>query len=217
MAKITKEVNQLAKIIWDYHLMNHKIEKADLIMVMGSHDLIVAERGVELYLQGWAPLVVMSGGLGLLTTKFWNRPEAEIFSKVAIKAGVPKDRIIIERESTNTGENVIYTRKLLNKLNINPKKIILVQKPYMERRAYATFKKFWPEVRVIVTSPQLPFEKYNSKTVNREKMISIVVGDLQRIKKYPKLGYQIYQKIPERVWSAYEELVKMGYTSHLIK
>lgn len=44
-----------------------------------------------------------------------------------------------------------------------------------------------------------------------------MVGDLQRIKIYPSLGYQIYQEIPDQVWAAYEELVARGYTEHLIE
>ena len=35
---------------------------------------------------------------------------------------------------------------------VHPKKFIVVQKPYMERRSYATFKKVWPEKEIIVTS-----------------------------------------------------------------
>lgn len=44
-----------------------------------------------------------------------------------------------------------------------------------------------------------------------------MVGDLQRIKEYPIKGFQIQQEIPSNVWDAYEKLVSLGYTSHLIK
>ena len=47
-------------------------------------------------------------------------------------------------------------------------------------------------------------------------MISIMVGDLQRIKLYPEKGFQIHQEIPRDVWSAYEELVKAGYNQRLV-
>jgi hypothetical protein len=43
-----------------------------------------------------------------------------------------------------------------------------------------------------------------------------MVGDLQRIKLYPERGFQIYQDIPDDVWQAYEKLVGMGYTKHLV-
>lgn len=44
-----------------------------------------------------------------------------------------------------------------------------------------------------------------------------MVGDLQRIKEYPKLGYQIEQDIPAKVWKSYQKLVAIGYTKHLMK
>jgi len=43
-----------------------------------------------------------------------------------------------------------------------------------------------------------------------------MVGDLQRIAIYPKQGFQIAQEIPVDVWDAFEQLVALGYTKHLI-
>ena len=70
--------------------------------------------------------------------------------------GVPRANILIENQSTNTGENVRLTRQLLAERGLDPESFILVQKPYMERRSFATFRKVWPEKRVTVTSPQVP-------------------------------------------------------------
>ena len=94
---------------------------------------------------------------------------------------------------------------------------LLVQKPYMERRSYATFKKHWPEKKVLITSPQIPFDQYPTEEIPLEHVINIMVGDLQRIKIYPKKGFQIFQDIPGDVWRAYESLVQLGYTKHLVK
>ncbi len=44
-----------------------------------------------------------------------------------------------------------------------------------------------------------------------------MVGDLQRIRLYPAMGFQIEQDIPEDVWNAFEELVRSGFDAHLIK
>jgi uncharacterized SAM-binding protein YcdF (DUF218 family) len=60
--------------------------------------------------------------------------------------------------------------------------VILVQKPYMQRRAYATFKKVWPDKDVIVTAPQVSFEEYPNEIIKKDDVISIMVGDTQRIK-----------------------------------
>lgn len=211
-------INLLAKKIWDYHALNHKLDKSDCILVLGSHDLRVAERGAQLFLEGMAPLLILSGGLGNLTKEIWDEPEADKFAKIAAKMGVPKENILIENKSTNTGENIRFSYELLMQNNIFPKKIILVQKPYMERRTYATFMKQWPDqnVKIKVTSPQIAFEEYPTKEITLENVINIMAGDLQRIREYPKKGYQIFQVIPEDVWQAYEELVELGFTKHLI-
>jgi uncharacterized SAM-binding protein YcdF (DUF218 family) len=214
---LTPEILVLAKQLWNYHQVNHVIEKSDCILALGSHDLRVAERAAELYLQGFAPLVVMSGGLGNFTREMWTEKEADKFAKVAIQKGVPRDAILIENNSTNTGENILFTQKLLREKGLYPKSFIVVQKPYMERRSYATFKKHWPDKKLLVTSPQISFEQYPNEEIPMEKVIHIMVGDLQRIKVYPEKGFQIYQDVPEAIWNAYNKLIDLGFDQHLIK
>lgn len=193
---------QSAKIIWDYMLVNQKPEKADAIFILCSHDTRVAERGAELFKQGYAEWVIVSGGSGKLTKDIFDKPEAEIFKETLVKGGVPESKIIVESKATNTGENVRYVYDLLKSLNKDFHSFILVQKPYMERRTFATFRKLWPDGSTIfsVTSPQLSYEKYmNDSVIDKDFVISVMVGDLQRIREYPKLGFQIKQVIPENV------------------
>src|SRR5687767_8605160 len=102
---VDKQTTALANTLWDYHQMKHRLEKTDCILVLGSHDLRVAERGAELYLQGWAPLLIFSGGLGNFTQEMWTEPEADQFAKIAMDRGVPQNSILVENRSTNTGEN----------------------------------------------------------------------------------------------------------------
>lgn len=213
---LTTNTLALAQKLWDYHHVNHTLQKSDCILVLGSHDLRVAERGAELYLQGWAPILIFSGGLGRLTQDLWKDAEADKFAAIALEMGVPKEAIYIENKSTNTGENILFTQQLLATHGLNPQTFIVVQKPYMERRSYATFKKHWPDKQLIVTSPQISLEQYPNAEISLEEVIQIMVGDLQRVKVYPEKGFQIYQEIPSDVWNAYGQLVALGYTSHLI-
>ena len=213
----SKEILSLAHTVWDYHHMHHELKKSDCILVLGSHDTRVAERGVELYLQGWAPLLIFSGGLGRLTEGLWQETEADKFSKIAMQMGVPANAILVENKSTNTGENVRFTRQLLEQKKLYPETFIVVQKPYMERRSYATFKKVWPEKDIIITSPQILFEEYPTGDFPMDRVIQIMVGDLQRIKLYAEKNFQIPQDIPQKVWKAYEQLVKAGYDEQLVK
>lgn len=214
---ISSETLALAKKLWDYHHTHHTLEKADCILVLGSHDLRVAEHGAELYLQGWAPLLILSGGLGNFTLGMWTEKEADKFAAIAIKMGVPEKDILVENMSTNTGENIKFTQKLLKGRGLEPASFIVVQKPYMERRSYATFKTYWPDKKLMVTSPQISFEDYPNDEIPLERVINIMVGDLQRIKEYPAKGFQIYQEIPTDVWDAYLQLVDAGFNNHLIK
>jgi len=214
------EIDSLAKTLWDYHLMHSELSKADIIIALGSKDERVAKRSAELYKQNFAPLILFSGGLGKLTSLETNAlPEAERFAKIARTEGVPEEDILIENKSSNTGENIQFSYHLLNQQGLIVKKIILITKPYMERRVYATFMKQWPEqgIEIIVTSPQLSYEEYCSGEIPKEVIINLMVGDLQRIKEYPKQGFQIEQEIPDQVWKAYKQLVKLGYDKQLMK
>ncbi len=204
-----------ARILWDYHHVNLPLRVSDCILALGSHDLRVAERAAQLYLDKWAPKIIFSGGLGRLTSDIWTISEADQFAAVAVAAGVPVTDIIVENRSTNTGENIAFTRELLVSLNLSPQSFLVVQKPYMERRSFATFQKVWPEKDVIVTSPQISFDNYPTPEISMKSVINIMVGDLQRIIDYPALGYQIYQHVPPRVMKAYEQLIELGYTEQL--
>jgi uncharacterized SAM-binding protein YcdF (DUF218 family) len=209
-------VDRDARVLWDYHRLGHRPEPADCIIVLGSHDTRVAERGADLFLEGWAPLIVFTGNLGWHTRTIWARPEAELFAEVAEARGVPRERMLIESRSTNTGENVAFTRALLAERGLQPRKAIAVQKPYMERRTLATFGVRWPELDLVVTSPLLDFEAYTSEGIPREDVIHIMVGDLQRLVVYAKKGFSTPQHVPPEVMAAYEGLVAAGYTKRLL-
>jgi len=203
-------------------LMHHTLHKSDVIFVLGNRDTRVAEYAAKLYLEGWAPTILFSGSGSIHNHKqgremFVGTTEAEVFAKVAEENGVPKDAIIIENQSQNTGENYEYAIKKMKEHNIDPKRIILVQKPYMERRTYATGKVWLPDIELLVTSPDIPLDKYPSDSYPEERFINAMVGDLQRIKEYPKKGFQVEQDIPTDVCEAFEYLVEQGYNQRLLK
>lgn len=215
-------VDELAKKIYGYHHLHQQLIKADVIIGLTSHDLRVAEYCAQLYRDGWAPMVLFSGaspGKNPLLMTTWGMPEAEKFREVAIAAGVPQEKILVEAASKNTGENMTFSYKLLVRKHKIPNRIIFAQKPYMERRVWAIFKKLWPDpaTQAVVTSPPITYEDYPNADISKENFINIMVGDLQKIIEYPKLGYQIEQDVPPDVRSSYDELVKMGYTKSLIK
>jgi uncharacterized SAM-binding protein YcdF (DUF218 family) len=208
--------DELARVLWDYMLMGHELEPCDLILVLGSNDTRVAEHGARLFLQGLAPRILFSGNVGVLTRHLFVKPEAEVFADIAREMGVPEAAMLLEPLSTNTGENIRFSRELLAEQGLDPQRFIVVQKPYMERRAYATFMQQWPGKQIRMASPPLDWDEYPNALLTRDIILPLMVGDLQRIRVYPEKGFQIPQEIPDPVWAAYEELVRRGFTGHRV-
>lgn len=208
---------ELIKILWDYMHMNHTLKNADAILVLGCSDVSVVNVGVEIYKKGYSDKMIFSGGLGKDTSKMWDEPEAEKFAKIAISKGIPEEKIYIENKSTNTGENFKFTKKLIEEKGLNVKSLIIVHKPYDEKRAYAAFKNWMPEYEGIIASMNISCEEYNKMAVqnNLPNWIELMVGDVQRMKVFAKKGWQIEMDVPEEIWNVYEELVKRGYDKYV--
>ena len=135
-----------------------------------------------------------------------------------MKKGVPEDRILIENKSTNTGENVRFSRTILKKAGIpDPASLIALQKPYMERRTLATLQAQWPEAQVAVSSPPVTFREYLTPELPRELVVSAMVGDFQRILEYPAQGFSTEQPVTAEAMEAFRTLVEAGYDSQLLK
>lgn len=211
------DIESAALTLWDYHCLNQPIEPAELVLILGSHDLRVGERAADLYHGGFAPLFLFTGGFGNWTDGVFDRPEAELISERAIELGMPKEVVLTEATATNTGENIQYSKALLERKGLLINRAIAIQKPYMERRAHASLTKQWPEIRWQITSPQLSFYTYCHDEIPQELVTEIMVGDFQRIMEYPKLGYQTEQEIGPEALAAFEFLIQNGYDGHLMK
>ena len=215
---VVSPIDGYAKVVWDYLCLHAPIQPSTVILGLGSHDVRVAERAAQLYLVGYGEHLLFSGAYGLGTSGRFTEPEAQVFARRAIQLGVPADQILTEEAATNTGANITLAAKLLAERGMYPQSILLVTKPYMERRAWATFKKQWPspQPRVTVTSPQIDYDHYFVGAYPKSQETRIMLGDMERIKEYPKFGYQIEQEIPSEVWAAYEQLVRLGYGGRTI-
>ena len=209
------DIDEAIRRVWNYHQLHHELTPADAIFVLGSHDLRVADRAAALYHQQLAPWVICSGGWGHLTRHCFTQPEAELMADRARNLGVPASALLRESRSTNTGENVRFTRELLAARGFAVRSVIAVQKPYMERRTYATIRAQWPELGVQVTSPRLSFAEYCAD-LPRDEVVHIMVGDLQRIMVYPARGFMIPQDVPAEVRQAFALLVAAGFRRHLL-
>ena len=209
------------QILWDYLGMHQQPEKADCIVGFGNFNTDIARRAAELYLQGYAPKVLFTGGLGRNTQGLLPEPEAVRFAKVAMACGVPEGDILLEDKSTNTAENILFTREKLRELGLPHERILGVHQHFMERRITAAMGVYWPELHFTVTSPQVSIPEYLERAkrqgVSENASVSVIVGDFQRMDLYAKKGYQLPQEIPEKAWEAFRQLVEMGFDKQLAK
>lgn len=128
------------------HATYDSARTSDVIMILGEESYwgeaynpcLVARvnHGVALYKQGYAPKLLMSGGYDE------NKPqhnEAETMKKIAIARGVPEKDILLEKRSTSTYENMIFSRPILQEHQLSS--ILLVTAPFHSPRAAWTAAK----------------------------------------------------------------------------
>ena len=215
-ATIPDQHRRDVEILWDYHNMHHEPRPCDIGIGLGSHDPGVATIAADLYHAGMYPKLVFTGANAPTTVERFPRGEAVHYRELAIGHGVPAEDILVETTSTNTGENVTRTRELLRQQHIGVRSAIVMSRPYQQRRAYATFRKLWPELEVRCAAQALPLDEYVTMIADVDRVINMIVGDTQRIEVFPEFGFAIPQEIPDDARAAYHRLIDAGYTSRLI-
>lgn len=207
--------------LWDYLCLRQEPKTADCIVGFGNFNTDIPRRAAALYLQGYAPKVLFTGGLGRNTEGLLPEPEAVRFAQVAMACGVPERDIILEDRSTNTAENIRFTRQKLQALGLPHGKLLGVHQPFMERRIAAAMGVYWPEPKFYITSPQVTLREYLQRAreqgITEEASVCVIVGDFQRMELYAQKGWQLPQQIPKEAWEAFDRLVEMGFDKQLAK
>lgn len=206
-------------IVWDYMRLVHPPVRADAILTLGSFDVRAAVHAATLWKRGLAPVIVMSGGLahrgGLLDTG-WTKTEARVFAEAAMAEGVPETAILLEEEAQNTADNFVLGRAVAERAGLAPHRLLVVAKPYMTRRGFATGRKAWPEAELVMQCEEIAMADYFAREADPERALLAMVGDLHRILVYPALGFQIPQDVPADVIDALRRLVDAGYGARLV-
>ncbi|MFD9464853.1 YdcF family protein [Streptomyces sp. NPDC060027] len=205
-----------AQLLWDFQQMGHEPRPCSVAIGLGSHDLGVADTTVDLYERGMMPFIVFTGATSRTTRERMPRGEAEHYRERAIELGVPADAILVEPQARNTGENIRFSRALLEGRGVPVASVLLVSKPYEERRAYATARKLWPDVEWVSASTPMTLAEYVDSIQDGRLVIDMLVGAQQRLMVYPRQGFMIEQTIPDDVAAAYERLRAEGFTSRLL-
>lgn len=177
--------------ITKYIFLNSNFKKADIAFVFGTRHQEAIDKVFEIYREKLVPKVLISGGVNRIT----GRNEVKEMSKKLIELGIQEEDIILEDQSTNSLENVLFSKKIVEeKIGLkNLKRIIVVVKHYHSRRALMTLRKHFPKTieLIPITYEVCDFTKDNwYETKNgREKVLSewkkiieyLVKGDIEEI------------------------------------
>ncbi|MDX2191317.1 MAG: YdcF family protein [Bacteroidota bacterium] len=189
---------------FDFLCVRDELQLADVIIGFGHFDPKIPQTCAELFQKGFATYIIFTGGVGAGSTGI-SQPEALFFKDKLLQKipGFPIEKLILETDSTNTGENIRNTKEVLN--NIKPplsfgkdfKKVILVANAYRQLRVCYTFKMYYPDIQIINYPPQTSYnqEKQLFESVN-ESLDDHINGELLRIQTYPSKGFMAACEIP---------------------
>ncbi|MEU7811470.1 YdcF family protein [Pseudonocardia sp. NPDC049154] len=213
---IPAELRADVETLWEFNQMHHQLRPVDLGIGLGSHDLGVATYTAELYHQGYFPRIVFTGANAPTTIERFPRGEAVHYREHALSLGVPDEAILVEPNATNTGENIDFTRALIEDEVPPVRSVMLISRPYQQRRAYAMCRLRWPDVDVVCVSQAVDVVSYAGQ-LGVDRVINMLVGDTQRLWVYADYDWAARQAIPDDVKRAYDHLVAAGFSKRVIQ
>lgn len=168
------------KAITDFIFIEDKIEKSDLILVPGTFRIEIVNKALELYNQGYSKYILTTGGIQNET----GVSESQFQKQYLIDNGVPIENIFNESKSTNTKENAIYAKEVLDIEKIQYEKIILISKTYHSRRILKTFKNTFTDsnINIATVVDDRNITKDNWFTDNQKT--AKVMEEIQKIGEY---------------------------------
>jgi uncharacterized SAM-binding protein YcdF (DUF218 family) len=125
----------------------------DLCLVLGSPTAYSMQPAIDLYRSGLTERILISG----LGPRPDQEPECESFKRFALEQGVPAQAIVLERQASNTLENFVFSRAVIER-EIgwdNIKTVAIVSKPFHMRRALMAARKHWPAHVRFVMQPSI--------------------------------------------------------------
>lgn len=131
-------------------------EKADAIVVVSGGDTEArTQAGINLYKNGWADVLVLSGAAQDKS----GPSNAAAMRSQAVSAGVPEDAIFIDEEALNTQQNAENTQSIFEENDYG--NVILVTSGYHQRRASIEFNKLANDSITIRNYPVLNDKDWN--------------------------------------------------------
>ena len=194
----------LVEPIWDFLVSSQVPAPSDVIFVFGSRDLAVPRRAAELFSDGLAPCLLVTGGFGPMTEGGFPKAEALVFKDELIRLGVPNDAIVAEVKAGNTLENVIFGMSSLQEARRSAGSALLVAKAFVMRRCLATFGHQYQEINVLGCPPGGSLMAQRDRP--RAAFGARLVAEIERLDRDGAVRDIVPQEIPDTVRDAAEQV-----------
>lgn len=209
------------KTIFDYMSLNQKVKKCDVIIGCGCSSKNIPIVCSNLYKQGFSDKIIFAGGYGKVTKDMLRKQESILYKEIAMKEGVKESDIYLDTKSSNTMENFLFSKKILEENDWDIHSILVVHNKSCERRTLNTAKKVFPDKEIIITSKDVSFDEYFDELKQKPKeyrdtIISVLVGNIQRMMIYPQFGLQVEDKVPKEVNRSYRKLKSLGFDKDIL-
>lgn len=249
-----KEINTVSKFLALRHIKNLSVEelnaqygikKVDIIIVLGSDLPYIVEIACKAYHDNLGKYLMFCGGIGhstqnlkqkvskILYKDYTELPEteAELYALLAKeKFFVSEQNIIIEKESTNTSENIMFAMEIIKNQDILCNSVILIQDPILQYRSYITSKLFIPETSTIISYAPLIPQLNESEDIyprllylwSEERFYELLLGEIWRLRDDENgygpcgKGYIEHVDIPEEVEDSYKKIKSFLLTMEAI-
>lgn len=183
--------NRIITDISNYIFVCDEPDKVDAIFLPGGSHPEQPEYAAELYKQGIAPILIVSGGVSVKRTKFDGvKSKADIcngdyktdckFLTDALNInGVPKSAIYGEDKSGHTRDNAFFSKKVADENGLSIKTAIIVCKAFHARRCLMLYSLAFPDTKFYVC-PVVCMEITKEDWYKTEQGIDCVLGELAR-------------------------------------
>ncbi|MBT5902813.1 MAG: YdcF family protein [Opitutaceae bacterium] len=195
-----------------YHYLTTRspdpLSPADLVVGFGHFDLRIAHRCAEIWQAGLAPRILFTGGVGAGSADL-NMPEAEAFAEVLFNLipDFPRDHLITETKSTNTGDNIRFSLELMRTANWEVNTAILVATPFRQRRVMQTWAKVTDGISAQNAPPvselQIDRALFGEK---QEDLVAQLPGEIERLTTYAQRDWIAPSEIPPEIRHAATQL-----------
>jgi len=204
--------NEAAKKIFAYLAVSDPLpaEPADAVMGFGHFDLGIPRRCAGLVRAGHTSRIIFAGGVGAGSGDFTQPEAAEFVDELRRCAPDTVSSVVcLEEKSTNTGENVLFTRAKLEREHpeLAPgrglRTLLVVATPARQRRTALTLQRHWPEVRLVNAPPLATFDEMAAVYARqREDWLAQLTGEIERLVAYPAKGFIMPVAVPPEILEA---------------